>query len=337
MEQLFYKKLIRWWPVILLFLFLSPLTPRITNLSPFAGMILIPLILVSFVGTFYSSTIQGLKLFFYISMLSVIGTLIKLLGALFTMLDTNGVNTIIIFIIGATVVPLVLSIFMLHAYLRKKVAIPLPAVEKRVLSLFSNRQFLLILFSTLAVTLFNNIDIVVVKKFLPSTDAGIYSSWSIFAKIIFYAIGPLISISFIFFSDAKNNKFQHRALNLSLIFLLIVGIVSFLVYKNLGSFVVNMLFGDKFKPVVPYLSLASLFGSLYAGIAFLNSYFVAKKDKFSLILPVFLPLYILLLFFGEKDVGYIMKLNIVFSFCIVVLYLLAYVRSVKKSFVKLLS
>ncbi len=330
MEQLLWQKIRRWWFVPLLSLSIIPFIPKITNLSVSAGTVLIPLILLSFIATFYGATMQGLKLFFLYSFISFIATFLKLLGAILSTRIFYKFNVIMFFIFLSVVIPLIIVFFILRSTLRKKVGAKTLKIDRRIVSLLFNVQFLLILFSTLALTLFNNIDIIFVKKFFISTDAGIYSSWSIFAKIIFYALGPLISISFIFFSGTKNKKSQNVALNIALLFLIFVAIGSFIVYKNFAGLVISALFGNKFFAVAPYLSLASIFGSLYAAIAFLNGYFLAKNDKTSLILPLLLPVYFIFLWFGEKKLLYVMNLDIFFSAVVTIFYVAVYLRSLAK-------
>lgn len=325
LEVLLWVKLKKWWFVIVIFMLFSPFVPHLTNLSFVTGSILIPILFFSFIATFYGSAMQGLQMFFLYSIIGIFATFIKLLGALFVMVGFNGVNTIIFFIMSSILLPLGISLFSVNSVIKQRVKANVPKLEKKIISLFYNKQFLVILFSTLALTLLNNADVVWVKKFLNAKEAGIYGSWSIFAKIIFYALGPFISISFIFFSSKKEQ--QHRTFNISLVCLAIIAITSYVVYKNFSFFIIHIFFGEKFDAVAPYLSYASVFGSLYACGVFMNGYYLAKRSFVAMIPAILIPVYLILLFIIKKQISSLIFLNIIFALLMVVLYISVYIRN----------
>lgn len=326
LEQLLWLKLKKWWFVVAAMMLFSPLVPKLTNLSTFAGFLLVPFIFLFFIVTFYGAILQGLRLFFLFGILGIFGTLLKLLGAILVFAGIDGTTTIIFCILLSAILPIVISFLQLRAYLRIKITTPIIRIRKSMLSLICNGQFLMILTSTLALTLLNNADIVFVKKFFTPQLAGIYGSWSLFAKIIFYSLGPLIAISFIFFSSNKNK--DHKTLNYSLVVLIIVGIASYFFYSNFGSFIINIFFGERFIAVAPYLKQASIFGSLYVAILFINSYYLAKQSSVSLILPILIPIYIVSLFFIKKQIADVMLLNIVFSGIVLSFYLINHLKNI---------
>lgn len=324
LEVLFWEKIRRWWYIMIIPVLFIPVLPSLTNLTPLAAWSLYPLIILSFLATFYGGALQGLKLFLAFSLIGVLATFLKLLGAALVAAGIDGVATIIVFIIFSTFCLFYLSKKILTDNLRKKILTAPKKIERRILQILKGRQFIIIFISTLAFTLFNNIDIVMVKKFFSATDAGIYSSWSLFAKIIFYSLGPLISLGFIFIAGAKSPDVQNKTLIYSLIVLLFVGIFSFVFYKYFAVFIVRLFFGGRFEPVSAYLAKASIFGSFYAAAAFINSFFIAKNSPLALILPLFLPIYIVLLFLIPKKLSVITSLNIFFSAVVITAYLGAY-------------
>ncbi len=326
LEVILWHKLKKRWYVIAIMMFLSLFVPHLTNLSFVTGSVLIPIVFLSFIATFYGSVMQGLQFFFLYSLMGVFGTFLKLLGALFVMVGFDGVSTIVIFVMLSILLPLGISFFSINSIFKKKVNANLPKLEKKLVSLFYNRQFLIILFSTLALTLLNNADVVWVKKFLDAKEAGIYGSWSIFAKIIFYALGPFIAISFIFFSSQKEK--QHNTFIISIICLVVIAIISYIVYTNFSQFIIHIFFGEKFDAVAPFLSYASIFGSLYAGISFINGYYLAKKSYAALIPAILIPIYLILLFFIYLQMSSLMILLISFATLIVILYAIVYLRGV---------
>lgn len=334
--QLFWQKIKKWWFMFIFILILAPFIPKLANLSSISGLLLLPLIVFSFIATFYAAVMQGLQLFFLLSLITLFGVTLKLFGAILTTFGVDGVGTILFFILLSALIPIMVNVRVLKSYFQRKISISLPQTEKRIISLLYNPQFILILVSTLAITMLNNIDIIFVKKFLSSENAGIYSSWSLLAKIIFYALGPLIAISFIFFSSSETKKHQDTTLVVSLCILLFIGIGSFIFYKVFATFIVSLFFGARFQAVVPYLNQASIFGALYSAIQYINSYFLAIKSRFALLLFVLLPVYVILLFLIPRNLNQIIRLNILFSGFAVLSYLGAYaiIRLKKKSLIR---
>lgn len=330
LEKLFWLKIKIWWIFAIPTLLIIPFFSKLTNLTHIASGSLFLLVLLSFLSTFYGAALQGLKLFISLSLIGIFATLIKLFGAVIVMVGVDGIEIVILFVIISSAFLFIASFFSVHTHLRKKNNTKLEFIERGILHLLKNRQFVVIFISTLALISFNNIDVIFVKKFFSAKDSGIYASWSLFAKIILYALGPLTTVSFVFFAGNKDQVKQNRAFHLSLVLLLIVAIASFIVYKNFTNIIIFSLFGKKFQEVGPYLTKASLFGSFYTAITFLNGFFLAKNNKLSLILAFCIPGYILLLFVIQKSLNQIINLNILFSAIVTILYIGAYVKEYLK-------
>ncbi|OGK24684.1 hypothetical protein A3C25_01770 [Candidatus Roizmanbacteria bacterium RIFCSPHIGHO2_02_FULL_38_11] len=324
LETLFCEKIRRWWFIAILPILFTPLLPILTNLTPLAAWSLFPLIILALLSTFYGSALQGLKLFLAFSLIGVFATFLKLLGALLVTAGIDGLATVLFFLILSSFFLFYLSKTVVTNNLRKKIESAPKKIERRILHIFKSRQFVIIFISTLSLTLLNNIDIVLVKKFFLAEDAGIYSSWSLFAKIILYLLGPLISLSFVFIAGTKSESSQNKTLIYSLVVLLFVGLVSFVFYKNFAIFIITFFFGSKFQAVAPFLARASIFGSFYAALTFLNSFYLAKNSPLALILPVLLPIYIVLFYLIPKKLSAITTLNIFFSAAVFLVYLAAY-------------
>src|SRR3989344_3792588 len=327
LERLFLNKIKKWWYLFVIPIIFAPLLPKFTNLTPLVAWSLYPLLYFAYLSSFYGSAIQGLKLFLAVSLIGILVTFLKLIGAWLVYLGLDGIATIIFFLIMSNFFLFYLSKRVVTGHLKKNMIINSKILEKRTLQLLTSRQFVIIFVSTLALTLLNNLDVVIVKKFFLATDAGIYSSWSLSAKIILYFVGPLISISFVFISGSKNEAIKNKTLLYSLIILFFVGIISFAFYKNFASFIIGFFFGNKFEAVTPYLASASIFGSFYTALTFFNSFYLAKNSSLALILPIFLPIYIVLLYLIPKKLSAVITLNIFFSATLVLAYLILYLFS----------
>lgn len=328
LENVLWTYIKKWFWIIPILFLLTPLISTLTNLSFFLSFTLVLFVLLTIISSVYNSLLQGLQLFFIFSILGVVLTFIKLLGAVAVLLGLDGIVTIIFFLFLSTILGILVNIRVFHNHIQlKSIHVQsIPLIEKKLIPLFRNPQFQIISLSTLALTIFNNVDVMFVQKYFTPFEVGIYSSWSLFSKIILYFLGPFIAISFIFFSSRQSHTTERKTLHISLCALLIVGIVSFFVYKYLAITIISIFFGHKFYAVAPYLEKASIFGSLYTGITFINNYFLAKKSWISSISFLSIFVYIVFLFFVKKTLASVMDLNIMFSAALFLTYVVLYIK-----------
>ena len=112
-----------------------------------------------------------------------------------------------------------------------------------------------------------------------------------------------------------------------------IGLVSYIFYSFFAHTIIGALFGHKYFAVLPYLGLASIFGTFYSLINFMNTYFLAKKSAGALILPALCVPYIVCFFLFEKSFINVMNIDIYFCVGILIAYCLFSLRS-NKLFVK---
>ncbi len=313
----------KWWFFLIPLVVIIPFIPRVTNLSTISSSAFIPLALLGFISSFYGAIFQGLKFFGWFSLIGLTAVLLKLMGPVLVFAGIDGLATIMIFLILSPFVSFLLYRFSMNKYIKKENVQKKEILQRRLRDALINKQVIITFLSMLALTMLNNVDIIFVKKFFNPTATGVYSSWSLFAKIIFYIVGPAVTVSFIFFSQKQSKKSEEKILLVSLGVLFFIGLCSFLAYKNLSFLLIQIFFGEKFLPVAPYLSQASIFGSLYTVTAFMNSYFLAKKSYLSLLLPILIPVYAAILFFIPRTLSNIIMLNILFTSFLTGFYLVA--------------
>ncbi len=319
----FLSRLKYWSWLGVLVIFIIPFVPKITNLSVITGYFLIPLVLFTFIGAFYAALLQGLQLFTWFSIISILAVSLKLFGAVLVTLGIDGLLTIVFFLFLSFFIPLILSHKLITKHLLKSAHSHSYHIQKRVYQALWSKQLIITLFSILAITMFNNIDVIYAKKILSAHDAGIYSSWSLFAKIIIYFVGPLSSIAYIFFSDKDNEKHQERVLFISLALLVIIGFMSYIFYSVFSLFFIRFFFGPKYDSVAPFLTQASIFGSLYALVTFMNNYFISKNSMRALLLLFAMPVYIIALITISKSMSNIIMLNVIFAAIVTLAYFIA--------------
>lgn len=316
----------KYWFVTLIILCVSPFVPQITNLSPVVGYSLIPLVLLAYVIGLYDGFLQGLHLFLWASLIGIITIFIKFLGSVVVLYVWQQLAVIIVFLVLSSLIKGIISQIKLSQVIdtvkQKK-----EVINKNIKTLFTDPQVVLTSVSGAAILILSNADIMYVKKVFTADEAGIYGSWSLFAKVILYILGPILTVSFIFFSSKKQEKYHRLVLFGGIVLLFISGFGAMMAYGLFGREIIEMLFGREFLQLLPYLEWASFFGISYTMIIFMNNYYLAKGNKSAYILACSLPLYIAGLLIYGKTLGQVMLVNIWFSFGVLGIYLLLYLKS----------
>lgn len=321
----FFERIRKFWIVGLLICIIIPFVPQLTNLSPLVGYTLVPLILLTYILALYDGVMQGLHMFFWVSLVGLISILIKFLSSIVVLTMWPNLAVIIIFMFISYIVKgLISQIKLTHVIKNTKHVIP--SMNKTMTHLFKDTQIRLTAVSGAAILILSNIDVMYVKKMFSEEDAGIYGSWSLFAKIILYVLGPFITVSFIFFSSKKYSKYHRVALLGGITLLILCGFGAMMAYGLFGRELIDLLFGESFYSVIPFLEWASFFGTAYVLIMYLNNYFLAKGNNAAYILALTLPFYLIGLISYGKDLAQVILVNIWFSFGVLALYLLAFVR-----------
>ena len=324
LEEFFTRKLKRWWFVTILLLLATPFIQGFTNLSFISSYLLVPTLIVSLLASFYSSSLQGLRMFFMVAMISLAATLVKLSGAVITSYIGGGYPIVILGIALSIVISFIAYFFAFKKPISSISKKSKERYERRILEIILRPWFITTALSIVAMNLFSSFDILFAKKFFFANEAGIYGSWNLFAKIILYAVGPIVGVSFVFFSSREKN--QEKILYILLALMTIVGIGGYIAYTYFGDIIIFLLFGKKFIAVQPYLTYASMFGALFAIITFFNTYFLAKRSYLVLILPIGIFFYLITFFLVPKTISSIIYINIFFSAIVVAIYLMALVK-----------
>ncbi|MFA9288576.1 MAG: lipopolysaccharide biosynthesis protein, partial [Weeksellaceae bacterium] len=310
------------WYINLILLCFIPAMPWLTKLSGTTAYLIIPLLMISFVTAFYDGALQGLHRFGVFAIIGLIAVLIKLAGPFISLYYAQSALVIIVTAIaGSYVAKLALSNFVLNKTILIAKAAPINASIGKLLK---SKQLWLTVLSTAAIAGMQNLDLIFVKQRFDATDAGLYAGWLLFSKLIMYIFGPLITMSYIFFSSKKDEKYHQVAMMFALLLFVIVGVVSNIVYGIYAKSMILMLLGEKYLVIYPYLEWASLYGTLTAMIMFLNYYFLAKEQRIGIVFFISLPFYLLALNLYAKLATDVIYISILYSMCIISLFLLAF-------------
>ncbi|PIZ65861.1 hypothetical protein COY15_02285 [Candidatus Roizmanbacteria bacterium CG_4_10_14_0_2_um_filter_39_12] len=319
------QKVKKWWFLGIGVIIITPFIPQVTNLSPISGYALPILILLSFAGAYYNGALQGLHIFLWIAILSIAGVLLKLAGSILALYGFGGIEIVLVFLVLSGLFTLFISHIVFVKQVQNKSRL-ISIKENRIRDIFRDKQLWLTTSVTGALALINNVDIMFVKKTFDAEQAGIYSSWALFAKIIFYVLGPILTMAFIFFSS-KKHELRHQIVFIgSFIFLAVVGLVANLGYGLYGKFIVDSFFGGKFWGVIPYLEWAAYFGTGYTMMTFMTMYYLAKKSKLALLPALLFPLYIIALFVYSQTIAEVMYISTIYTFLTITIFLLIFFK-----------
>ncbi len=315
----------KWWFLLLGTVAITPFIPALTNLTPLSGYILPVIMVLSFAGSYYTGALQGLHIFFWFAIISIGSVALKLAGSLLALYGFGGLEMVLIFLVVSGVASLLMSHIVFVRQIQKKGDTTI-IKSKRIRDIFKDRQLWLTTGVTGALALINNVDIMFVKKVFDAEQAGIYSSWSLFAKIIFYILGPILTMAFIFFSS-KKHEIKHQIVFIgSFIFLAAIGVIANLGYGAFGRQIVDNLFGQKFWSVIPYLEWAAYFGTGYTMMTFMTFYYLAKKSKLSLLPVALFPVYLVILLLFSKILPDVMYISTIYTYVVITIFLLVFFK-----------
>ncbi len=296
-----------------------PFLPSITNLSlaSATGLALIiplvPLIML------YTSMVQGLQMFGAITFIMLVATIIKLLGIVIPITGIDPLWRVVGFLLLSYITTWVLSLSIAHRKKMPYIAVTGHTIIRRVRDILATPAVIMSMFALLSITFLGNADIIAAKKFMSSQQSGLYSAWSLFAKMILYAGGPLTLVSYIYFSDIDNKNQYRKALVLLSVLVVIGGILSYGAYTLFGHTLMQFFLSSKFNPIISTLPYAALFGTLYLLITIYTNYFVATQSSLSLIPALAIPFYFAAIIISKATFNGLIAINCIYTIVVTVL------------------
>lgn len=263
----------------ILFLLLTPSILSFLHLTNWLNVLILDVGL--FLGLFLilsKSTLQGLSMFVELTITQFIesyGKLILGIVAVFLGLGVSGA-------FGAFAFIGFISFFYMLVVLRRR----LPPSDLHFNPPFASmaRYAIPSFLATAGVVSFYNTDVVLVRHFFDSYNAGLYAALSVLGKIIFFGAAPVSVAMFPLVSEAhsRGEKFQRIFLISLAATVAIAGVVS-LIYTVVPHFALGVTVGNQYVEAAPLLSRFSLFLSLCAIINLFALYFLSIHQM----LPVY--------------------------------------------------
>lgn len=249
--------------------------------SPTPLIILGTLFFLNFALTPNNGVLAGLQKFGFLAFSGAVSALLKLvLGVLLVMFgfSVNGA-------IGAVALSILfgylLTFWPLRLLLRRGEK-PVGVVPWRELVFYSAPVFL----STLGLNLLLTTDILLVKRFFPPEEAGLYSALSLVGRVIFYESSAVVAVMFSLIAERHAGEQEYRhLLHWSLLLVILASLPVVVFYTLFPHFSMNFFFGVRYLAASPYLWLFGLFTMLYSLVNVLANFFLSVKRVSAALLP----------------------------------------------------
>ncbi|MEK7543308.1 MAG: hypothetical protein AAB557_00405 [Patescibacteria group bacterium] len=242
---------------MLLLLVFSRSIASFLNIESLWYVVWLYLIFATFiVSVVNGSAIQGFQLFTASSVLTTIGMTLRLVfGAGFAYF---GVGWVLVSNIFSNIINFGLSFIPLRFMARIKEK-PLTINRRQALG-FSIPTFI----TTLGITLLFSQDVLLVKHYFTSHEAGIYASLSILGRVLFYATGAVSFVLFPVVSERNASGKGHArlvAIGLMIIALVCIGLTAF---YFIAPGIVLIAFGKAFYGAAQYMGPFAIFMSFFS-------------------------------------------------------------------------
>ncbi len=256
----------------LLFILLAPMLSTYLHISRTLLYLVALFPIFIFLLALVRGIMQGSQHFVGLSINHILTEFSKLLfGVLFIYLGYN--------VFGALAG--ILVAFIVAFFIGFRTVRPLLRTTPQAFSLRSLHSYGLSL--TLAITsltLFYTVDVILVKHFFDSVQAGYYAALALLGKVLFFGSSSIGQVMFPKVSVLVHQKKPHKHLlykssGLALIFIFPV-LFCYFAFPNL---VVRTLFGAQFLEIAPLLGLFGIYMTLFCFIYLLTYYFVSLDTK----------------------------------------------------------
>ncbi len=256
-----------------IFLLISPILNNFLHLKIATTLLVVPIVLFAFLAFVYRSFAQGLLKFWLVVVATNLDLITRLLIGL--ILIKLG------FSVFGAVFGIVMSELVTYVYLKKYVTKHIKKGKDADIT-FAAKVFkysIPILFATLTTNSIFTTDVILVKHFFNSHDAGIYASLSTLGRIIFYGTGPVSAVMFPLIAKRFSRKQNsNKVFLLSFLMTLGISLGVLLIYYLFPVLSIKILFGQEYLDGSKYLFLFGIFMTLFALSSLIFNYFLSIEQ-----------------------------------------------------------
>jgi O-antigen/teichoic acid export membrane protein len=277
-----------------LILIISPLMNNFLNLNAYFPIIIMGAIVsISIISTPSLGVLQGNQNFKLFSLLSVIAPSARFIFGILFILAGMGVSGALGSSAISGILVLMLSIFFVNKLNRLNET--KNSVNFGRESVYKYSSYVLL--STFLLLVVMNIDMVFVKHYFSSNDAGIYGSIITIGKIILYFPLPMSIVLFPKTAGiGKINNVTAKVFFKSLLITFLLCLLVDIIYFLKPELVIMLMFGKNFLPAVPYIGYYGLVATFLSVLQIESTYLLSVSSKILLPILTFIALSQLILF-----------------------------------------
>lgn len=264
----------------LLILIAAPILSSFLNIKTYYLIIVAVSFLFSLQSLLNRSILQGLLKFKEMVLSMMVENSVKVLVSILLIYLGFQVGGAMV----ALFIAIVLGWYITYLYLKNyKKAVPQTDIHLKEMLMFT----LPVVIQSVAITSIYSSDVILVKHFFSSHDAGIYASLSTLGKIIFFGAGPIGAVMFPLVSKRKANGQPYSKIFIYSVLMTILLAVSILaLYYFAPVFAIKLLYGSAYIEAANLLIWFGIFISLFTVSYLLINYSLSLgKTK-----VVYLPL-----------------------------------------------
>lgn len=169
----------------------------------------------------------------------------------------------------AVVISFVVTLIPIYPYLKRK-------VKDKPLALPFIKYSQVTLFQGLAMTSFNSSDLLLVKHFFNSDQAGLYAAMSVLGKVVFFASIPIASVMFPLVSKRHTLNLKYKNIFImSVLGLLIICLPIILIYFYFPQVPITTLFKKDYLEGANLLWIFGIFNGLLALATLLVQFYLS--------------------------------------------------------------
>ncbi|PIY80160.1 MAG: hypothetical protein COY80_04290 [Candidatus Pacebacteria bacterium CG_4_10_14_0_8_um_filter_42_14] len=276
----FWLKFIHYsWLLTLLAFFIGWFLLQISGLKIISIIMILSVTAASFFVTLYTAGMQSQKLFFAQGVMAAGATLIRVIALILVILLSSSLKGIYQSVLFSTV----LLVIMYWLFNRRKIKKQKSTFRSNLnLRLFSKTLWLP-LATGLGLSAVLGIDLMMAKHFFSASQVGLYAGLSLLSKTIFYFVAPIISVSFAFFTGKENLPKRNQFLLIAVFAILAIGSGATILYTFFPALILGILFGGKFIEIVPLMTLAGIYGTLYSIVTVITQHALSRNHLTSAI------------------------------------------------------
>ena len=245
-------------------------SPAISSFLHINRIIYLVLISLSFLFSlqtlFYRAVLQGLLKFKELIFSILTENITKLIISVFLVYIGWSVGGAMAAFLIATVIGWYITIFYLRYHKKNN-----PSFPKNIKSMvwFS----IPVLIQSISMTSLYSSDVILVKHFFSSFDAGIYASISTLGKIIFFGAGPISSVMFPLVSQRQSRGENYKKIfTVSFIATVALALVILILYLFVPQLAIELLYGKLYLAGANLLFWYGVFMTLFTLSALIISY-----------------------------------------------------------------